>query len=79
MHGYVYHEPLPEIKMTQWIKVDKKNLPKGEVLAYRQADDAVLIGTLHFNGLMVTCQNQTDMLIQISHYISIPEIPPNNG
>jgi hypothetical protein len=60
----------------EWLKIDKENLPKDEVLAanfilntygYKEK----LLGYFHIENNIIICENENEQLENCSHYIPI--------
>lgn len=57
----------------RWVKVDKDNLPKCEVLAINEDED-ILVGWLHLEDGLCVCEDEHQQLPDVTHY-QIPTPP----
>ena len=65
----------------EWIKIDKDNLPKNEVLAgnFKKGDfdyGGKLIGWLRVNDKGIICCESHELLEDCTHYIDIHKFNP---
>jgi len=60
----------------EWIKIDKKNLPEGKILAanfaiYTYGYKEKLLGYLHIEDDKIICESEHEQLESCTHYIPI--------